>query len=168
MAYSMVNHLVMMFCVALRYDSFACTQATSGPIPTQRNGRSTQLEDVWRVLGVVNGDDVSLSQRQPEIQGLWFGPGLGRRDHDQLELLRRMGGAQRVQRLLVVFLHQDEDLQPMCGVVHLGKVLDQLDDDAGFVVDGKQNRVEGQLRLRDRESFLVRHDFERRRFLTNA
>ena len=31
MAYSMVNHFVMMFCVALPYDSFAWTQATSGP-----------------------------------------------------------------------------------------------------------------------------------------
>ena len=41
-----------------------------GAKPTQRDGCSTQLEDVGHVLGVVDGDDVASGQRQTKVQAL--------------------------------------------------------------------------------------------------
>ena len=71
-----------------------------------------------------------------------------------------MSGAQCCQRVLVVLLDQEEHLEPTGRVVHAGEVLDQLDDDRSFVVDGEQDRVEGQFGVGDDQGFLVGHDLE--------
>ena len=142
----------------MRYESCACRQPTSEPYRLERDGRSTELEDVGHVLGVVNGHDVPLGQRQTEVQRLGLGAGFGGGNHDQLELRGGVSGVQRAQRVKVILLDQEEHLEATGGVVHESEVLDQLDDDRGFVVDGKQNGIEGQFGLRDGQSFLVRHD----------
>ena len=85
MEYSTVNHLVMMFCVALRYDSFPESTRLQDPIG-HGDGRSSQLEHVGNIFNVVNRDDVALGQGEAKVQCLRLGARFGGRDDDQPEL----------------------------------------------------------------------------------
>ena len=48
MEYSMVNHLVIVFCVALPYDSLACKHPTS--VPNRLSATADRRN--WRMSGV--------------------------------------------------------------------------------------------------------------------
>ncbi|HYU60223.1 MAG TPA: hypothetical protein VEK39_05655 [Solirubrobacterales bacterium] len=103
-----------------------------------------QLVGIRPVLGVVDDQELAPGQEEPDVAGPGLGLGLRLGNHHQPYVRRRprcLGGG---DRLRVVLLEQDEDLELLLGVVDRGEVVDQVPDDVRLAIDRDQDRVDRQ------------------------
>ena len=122
---------------------------------TKRRHHSAQLERVWVILRVEDGDDIACGEMQPVVAGFRFGPRIARRcEHrgDDGRRVDRMGG---LDRRCVVLLEQEQYLQLLLRVFERFHRLDQLPDDLRLTVCGNQHGVLRQVVVGDRARLFV-------------
>ena len=113
-------------------------------------GDYPQLAGVGPVFGVVDDDQVALGQQQPGVAGPRLGLRLARRDLHDPDERRRVRGGDRLLGRGIPPLDQDQRLEPVLGVVEVLQAPHHAADHVLLLVGRDQDRVAGQLGVRDR------------------
>lgn len=104
--------------------------------------RPAELGWVWDILGIKDRDKLAFGEAERIIEGAGLGLGTAARNCQYIHAGGEPGRAKRFTRLIIVGLRNNDDLDPVGGIVDRAHSLDQRRGNLLFAVDRHEDRIE--------------------------